>query len=1320
MGSGSSKRSSPTSASKPTKAVVEEPKSNTASFPKQVDDLNDLLNNTKLGADGNDNVAKETDGPSGNDDKMDAFLTEVPEPWLDILNEVADSELWPGGKRSERPEWQEFFTKADELAKSPKKELSLKTKTAIYSGELVIPDLPDMNKKVLVFVSSTFTDTKAERNNLMKDVYPYVREICRRLGLEFGTIDMRWGVTDEATKHHATVKMCVDEIQRCIKESCGPAFLCILSHKYGYRPIPATIEESEYEMILAYLINNNQDASLLKTFYRLDKNALEQEYVLRSMRDDEDKDQWWKDIEVIQEQIRQAAVECFHGKPDICSKYFVSVTEMEIQSGAFKNLDRDNQSCFMIRELRDIENKIHHHRRLRDMKGSEVDKDANERLQFLIQKKLPEKVRHENIHTFNYSYVNVKGGMQSVRQFCDQACRKIIGMIFDSFEKKGNIENDTDVVEIVQHLKLAEEKRRLFVGREKELTEIKRYFTGKTGGNKPLVISGSSGSGKTALMAVSAGKAKEIFKNSVVIVRFIGTTSQSGSVRSLLLSICKQIAHAYFQDVALIPDSTRELADYFRNALNNATKTTPLIIHLDSLDQLSSDDNGRKLDWLKLDANLPKHVKVVLSSLEADTLYVLQKHLPQENIVHVMKLLPGEGPEILQKMMKCKGRKITEPQMKLVMNAFLNTPLPLYLSLAADIASRLKSYDNIEADDISPTIKGMITILFERLENMFGKIFVQHALAYITASKHGLSQNELEDILSCDDVVLDSLFQYWTPPMRRMPPLLWTRVRHELGQYLSERGSDGVTVLTWFHRQFSETAKERYLNTSADSDMNHNAHSAIADYFDSKWVGGKEYISKGSKSKASVKPVVEDRGLPEQPLVYGNRVKGFQNINRRKIRELPYHLLKLGDMERFSKLFLDLKFVETKFEAGMGHEYYSELTDGAKIAKAGNLIRMVRFIGSNLSFLLREPLSIYQLASQQLEHHPARQQLTKLHEIPTTVIKNTTLSDDTSNEVCELTLQGHKESPLSCDFSPKGDKIVSTSTDGCLRIWDVLTGSEVAVYTSLPSSSVPDDKRTQMNMLVHSVNPCCFSRDGETIALGTEEAEIVLFDCDGTKLKSEPTENDRVTCIQFSPDNKSIATGFMNGKLYISKAETLEHCGTLQLEHEILDLDFSPDGDMLAVVCRTGLARIKTEPLTFDWFTRNMPGKGQRRNERRALRPELVLCGCYHPGGRRIMTGSADNHIGIWDASKGVCLQKLGEHPAWIWSIKITKDGTYMFSASSDRSIKLWKSTKEDVWEVVSTFYGHSHRVVCLAVDKNTESRLVSASLDCKVKRMVT
>ena len=50
--------------------------------------------------------------------------------------------------------------------------------------------------------------------------------------------------------------------------------------------------------------------------------------------------------------------------------------------------------------------------------------------------------------------------------------------------------------------------------------------------------------------------------------------------------------------------------------------------------------------------------------------------------------------------------------------------------------------------------------------------------------RSGLTETELEDILSCDDDVLNDVYQYWTPPVRRLPALLVVRIKADLNHYL--------------------------------------------------------------------------------------------------------------------------------------------------------------------------------------------------------------------------------------------------------------------------------------------------------------------------------------------------------------------------------------------------------------------------------------------------------------------------------------------------------------------------------------------------------
>ena len=45
-----------------------------------------------------------------------------------------------------------------------------------------------------IFVSSTFSDLKAERNALQERVFPKLRELCLQHGARFQAIDLRWRI----------------------------------------------------------------------------------------------------------------------------------------------------------------------------------------------------------------------------------------------------------------------------------------------------------------------------------------------------------------------------------------------------------------------------------------------------------------------------------------------------------------------------------------------------------------------------------------------------------------------------------------------------------------------------------------------------------------------------------------------------------------------------------------------------------------------------------------------------------------------------------------------------------------------------------------------------------------------------------------------------------------------------------------------------------------------------------------------------------------------------------------------------------------------
>ena len=92
-----------------------------------------------------------------------------------------------------------------------------------------------------VFVSSTFSDLKEERNALQEKVFPRLRDLAAAHSCRFQVIDLRWGVSEEASLDQQAMNICLGEIERCQKVSPRPNFIVLLGDRYGWCPPPSQI-----------------------------------------------------------------------------------------------------------------------------------------------------------------------------------------------------------------------------------------------------------------------------------------------------------------------------------------------------------------------------------------------------------------------------------------------------------------------------------------------------------------------------------------------------------------------------------------------------------------------------------------------------------------------------------------------------------------------------------------------------------------------------------------------------------------------------------------------------------------------------------------------------------------------------------------------------------------------------------------------------------------------------------------------------------------------------------------------------------------------
>ncbi|MGC4081013.1 MAG: tetratricopeptide repeat protein [Vicinamibacterales bacterium] len=93
------------------------------------------------------------------------------------------------------------------------------------------PDVGAGGREMRVFVSSTFRDMQAEREVLVKKVFPRIRSVCAERSVVWSEVDLRWGITDEQIVAGQLLPLCLAEIDRC-----RPYFIGILGDRYGYVP----------------------------------------------------------------------------------------------------------------------------------------------------------------------------------------------------------------------------------------------------------------------------------------------------------------------------------------------------------------------------------------------------------------------------------------------------------------------------------------------------------------------------------------------------------------------------------------------------------------------------------------------------------------------------------------------------------------------------------------------------------------------------------------------------------------------------------------------------------------------------------------------------------------------------------------------------------------------------------------------------------------------------------------------------------------------------------------------------------------------------
>ncbi|KAK3600452.1 hypothetical protein CHS0354_037858 [Potamilus streckersoni] len=798
----------------------------------------------------------------------------------------------------------------------------------IITGNVRIDDIPEVPQRaVRVYISSTGRDSQTERNFFVENVYPKLREYCReKYGVDFQAVDLHWGVSKDAkTLDLERPNFCQQELLRCHEFSAGPSFVAFVGQRYGECPLPSVIPAHEYDQLRVALkghkSRDTRNATLLDVWYKKDDNSIPPVYVLAEVKsnlpaiDDADKtkrsnamNQWLEAEKELRRLLRRGAeLSYFEGliDGDTKQKYFMSEQEIEIQCGMEEADNPRNRCVLLIRTIVDLKNYVDDPQAPNFAEIFYNEKQERLEIDSVIATKLKQlKTRARGIMSENntkeyevlWRYDDVINPVlhdKYLSQLCTETF-EVLKRLVDQTVFRVKFETEPEIYEeALQHWQRCKSKAASFYGMTEYMDKLKNYIKGAH--DTPLVLYGPSGSGKSTLLSKMALNVAEICGgNAICIIRFVAYTPKSYDIKQIIMAVCVQLLHALGRNPNDIPFDFEDLQKFFHNLLESVSSRRNVVICLDAVHKLQPDHNAHSLSWLP--KQLKKNVRIIITT-DPEQHQILQR-LHEEVIemsssyVNLTPLSLHEASNFLQYLLGCYGRQVTDKQRQIFVNAFQKCSIPMYVQLIADAARSFSSFAEINAASLPTTVSEAIYKLFDLLEEKHGSLIVSKSMGYLVASVTGLSDCEMEDLLSMDDAVMKEIYGDRKVTFKRVPCIRWLRIKSDIEHFLHHREADGVTVYFWSHDEFLNIIRERYLK---NEEIVKSLHSMLADYFLGTWVGRAK--PDGVSDKGANRLVVS------QPLAFQS-ADGNTRFNKRKYDQVPRHLYLAGRLKELNSLVL--------------------------------------------------------------------------------------------------------------------------------------------------------------------------------------------------------------------------------------------------------------------------------------------------------------------------------------------------------------------------------------------------------------------------------
>jgi WD40 repeat protein len=294
----------------------------------------------------------------------------------------------------------------------------------------------------------------------------------------------------------------------------------------------------------------------------------------------------------------------------------------------------------------------------------------------------------------------------------------------------------------------------------------------------------------------------------------------------------------------------------------------------------------------------------------------------------------------------------------------------------------------------------------------------------------------------------------------------------------------------------------------------------------------------------------------------------------------------------------------------------------------------------------------------------------------------------------------HDDDVLSAQYSPDGQKLVTSSRDATARIWNSQTGEMIG-------KPMKHDAEVWFAQ---------FSSDSKRILTAAADNVARLWDAESGHPIGAPMRHDeRLKSVRFSPDGRRVLTASGSGAR-IWDAESGDLGKTIDPEKDISDAEFSPDSRLIAVMV-SGLETSHGVLQVFDAENGPQPifsQLGGHSTSFAKVSPDSTrVLGSwagyisvwsiasgkqigasiednvmarsveFSPDGRRILTAGWNGAARISDAGAGQPILQPMWHSDAVSSAEYSLDGSRIVTASEDETARVWTADADPLTEPI-------------------------------------